>query len=118
MSGRATVVASDRLLGELATVLARPKFRRWIALGDALAFVDALGRHAEMVPDPDTPPRIVRDPDDDYLAALAVASCATIVTGDDDLLSASLTQPAVTPREFLRGLADPPAGTAGGPAVQ
>lgn len=103
-AGRFTVVISRRLLDELTTVLARPKFRRWIALSDAIAFVDALEREAELRPDPVAVPRRARDVDDDYLAALAEASEATIVTGDDDLLTAGLQPPAVTPRQPLDSL--------------
>ncbi len=103
-AGRFTVVISRRLLDELITVLARPKFRRWIALSDAIAFVDALEREAELRPDPVAVPRRVRDVDDDYLTALAEASGATIVTGDDDLLTAGLQPPAVTPRQLLDSL--------------
>ncbi|MGH3447111.1 MAG: putative toxin-antitoxin system toxin component, PIN family [Nocardioidaceae bacterium] len=98
---RVTVVASQHLLDELATVLARPKFRRWITLGDAIEFVDALGRDSDLRPEPGDIPHRVRDPNDDYLAALADATAATIVTGDVDLLAAGLDPPAVTPLQLL-----------------
>ena len=62
-AGRITAVISRRLLDELATVLTRPKLRRWIALADATS--------------------------------------ATIITGDDDLLAAGLEPPAITPRQLL-----------------
>ncbi|HEU0257599.1 MAG TPA: putative toxin-antitoxin system toxin component, PIN family [Microbacteriaceae bacterium] len=104
-AGGFSVVISRRLLDELATVLARPKFRRWITLSDAIAFIDALEREAELRPDPVAVPRRIRDVDDDYLAALAEANKATIVTGDDDLLTAGLQPPAVTPRHLLDSLA-------------
>ncbi len=94
-------VASQHLLDELATVLARPKFRRWIALADAVASVEALGREADLRPEPGAVPQRVRDPDDDYLVALGDAAEAVIVTGDADLLEADLTPPAITPRELL-----------------
>ncbi len=94
-------VASQHLLDELATVLARPKFRRWIALADAVASVEALGGEADLRPEPGAVPQRVRDPDDDYLVALGDAAEAVIVTGDADLLEADLTPPAITPRELL-----------------
>jgi len=94
-------VANQHLLDELATVLARPKFRRWIALADAVASVEALGREADLRPEPGAVPQRVRDPDDDYLVALGDAAEAVIVTGDADLLEADLTPPAITPRELL-----------------
>jgi len=88
-------------------VLARPKLRRWIALDDAVALVDALGREADLRPDPGAPPRRVRDPDDDYLVALAEVTGSVIVTGDDDLLMADLTPPAITPRLLIDRLGWP-----------
>lgn len=94
-------VANQHLLDELATVLGRPKFRRWIALADAVASVEALGREADLRPEPGAVRQRVRDPDDDYLVALGDAAEAVIVTGDADLLEADLTPPAITPRELL-----------------
>ena len=54
-----------------------------------------------MLPDPVEPEPILRDPDDDYLIALArIAKADLIVTGDKDLLDHRGLQPrAVTPRE-------------------
>lgn len=86
MDRRVTAVVTQGLLDELAAVLARPKFRRWVDLDDALGFVEALGREALLRPDPVGVARRVRDPDDDYLVALAEAAEAVIVTGDADLL--------------------------------
>lgn len=94
-------VISQHLLDELATVLARPKFRRWIRLADSTAFVDALAREGDLRPEPDDVSSRVRDPNDDYLVALAEAAAAMIVTGDDDLLGADLDPPAITPRQLL-----------------
>ncbi len=94
-------MVSQHLLDELAAVLARAEFCRWITLDDAIAFVDALGRDGDPRPEPDEVPHRVRDPDDDYLAALAGTTAATIVTGDDDLLAADLEPPAITPRQLL-----------------
>ena len=54
------------------------------------------------------PPKICRDPEDDYLLALAIASKAdALVTGDDDLHA--VPNPGVeiiTPRELLDCLGD------------
>lgn len=102
-----TVVLTQQLLDELAAVLARPKFRRWIALDDAVAFVEGLGSKADLRADPGPPPQRVRDPDDDYLVALAASADAVIVTGDADLLDAGLTPPAMTPRALLDSLGRP-----------
>jgi putative PIN family toxin of toxin-antitoxin system len=107
MGRRVTAVVTQHLIDELAAVLARPKLRRWIALDDAVALVDALGREADLRPDPGPPRQRVRDPDDDYLVALAEATGSVIVTGDDDLLEADLTPPAITPRALIEQLGWP-----------
>lgn len=101
LARQVTAVVCQHLLNELATVLARPKFRRWITLADAAASVEALCRESNLRPDPGAVPRRVRDPDDDYLVALGNASDTVIVTGDADLLEADLTPPAITPRTLL-----------------
>lgn len=98
---KVTAVVSQHLLDELAAVLVRPKFRRWVAVVDALAFVEALRNHSDLRDAPGPPSQAVRDPNDTYLVALAEAADAVIVTGDDDLLSAGLTPPAITPRDLL-----------------
>ena len=60
-----------------------------------------------MVDDPDPVPAILRDPDDDYLVALASESGAdAIVSGDLDLHEATgLSVDILTPREALTRLA-------------
>lgn len=101
MTRRCTAVVTQRLLGKLSDVLARPKFRRWITTGDAAAFVVALRHEGDVRPDPTQMSGRVRGPDDDYLAALAEAEGVEIVTGDADLLKADLTPPAITPRQLI-----------------
>jgi putative PIN family toxin of toxin-antitoxin system len=101
LTGEITAVASPHLLDELGEVLARPRFRRWVATEDARAYVEQLAVHAEIRPDPSTPLRRSRDSDDDYLIALAEAANALVVTGDKDLLSLDLQPPALTPRELI-----------------
>lgn len=99
-----TAVVSQHLLDELAAVLIRPEFRRWISVADAIAFVESLGGHADLRDDPGPPKARVRDPDDDYLVALAEAADAVIVTGDDDLLTAKIEPAAITPAQLLARL--------------
>ncbi len=101
---RVTAVVSQHLLDEIAGVLARPKLRRWISLDDAAALLDALVREADVRPDSGPAPQRVRDPDDDYIVALAEATGSVIVTGDHDLLEADLTLPAITPRALIEQL--------------
>ena len=102
--GAITTVVTQHLLDELAAVLIRPKFRRWISVADAIAFVESLGGHADLRDDPGPPKTGVRDPNDDYLVALAEAADAVIVTGDDDLLAAGIEPAAITPAQLLARL--------------
>lgn len=102
---RVIAIASPHLLDELAGVLARDKFRRWITTEAASQLVADLGRDCELLSDTPAPPQRVRDPHDDYLAALASSSDAVIVTGDADLLEADLKPPAITPRQLLQLIA-------------
>ena len=101
MTDQVIAVVTQHLLDELAGVLARPKFRRWLSLADTIAFVETLGGKADLQPDPGPPKQRVRDTDDDYLVAIAETSGALIVTGDADLLDADLEPPAITPRQLL-----------------
>jgi uncharacterized protein len=64
--GAVTAVVTQQLLDELAAVLIRPKFRPWISVADAIAFVESLGGHSDLRDDPGPPQARVRDPNDDY----------------------------------------------------
>jgi putative PIN family toxin of toxin-antitoxin system len=101
LAGEVIAVVSPRLVEELSSVLTRPKFRRWVSLSDAEEFAHAVAARAELHADKPQPPRVTRDPDDDYLAALSVGSGAPLVTGDADLLDADLHPPALSPRALL-----------------
>jgi uncharacterized protein len=103
--GVVVAVVSRRLLDELTGVLMRARFRRWFSVADASAFVEALRDYGDLRDDPGPSSQAVRDPDDDYLVALAEAADAVVVTGDDDLLHAGLTPRAITPRDLLERLA-------------
>ncbi len=107
LDGRVELVASPTLLGEIASVLMRPRLRRYLSLDEAARFVSDLG--SQMMLNADAPPphpAVCRDPNDDYLVALALRTGAeAIVTGDLDLLE--LADPPVrviTPRAFLAQL--------------
>ncbi|MQA26814.1 MAG: putative toxin-antitoxin system toxin component, PIN family [Micromonosporaceae bacterium] len=102
LAGDVTAVVSPHLLAELASVLARPKLRRWITPEDAAALVSDLTAIGEPHADPADPPARCRDPKDDYLVALAEAAGALLVTGDGDLLEMEGPKPpTVTPRGLL-----------------
>jgi len=90
-------------VGNRRCALARPKFATQSASGRAAAYVTALAAGAVVLADPATVPALCRDPDDDYLLALAVAGRAyVVVSGDRDLTE--LADPPVqilTPRAFI-----------------
>lgn len=106
LAGEVIAVVSPRLVEELSSVLARPKFRRWVLLSDAEEFAQAVAARAELHADTPQPQRMTRDPDDDYLVALSANSGARLVTGDADLIDAHLDPPALSPRALLE-LLDP-----------
>ena len=80
------LLVSEATMIELADVLARPKFDRYISLEDRQQFLRLLGRLAELVPII-YPVRQCRDPNDDKFLEVALNGKADlIVTGDADLL--------------------------------
>ncbi len=83
------------LLAELAAVLERPKVRRYASVEEPRAFVAEVARHSHRVPDPTDVTPVSRDPNDDYLFALAQATgCRAVVSGDRDLTD--LAEPPVS----------------------
>jgi putative PIN family toxin of toxin-antitoxin system len=108
LDGRIELITSPTLLGELASVLARPRLRRYLSIDDAERFVADLAGVTALMEDPPAPHHAVcRDPADDYLVALAhSANADAVVTGDLDLLS--LAEPGlsvITPRTLIERLA-------------
>lgn len=95
-----------RLLSELATVLQRPKFRRYATTEEAETFVAEVARRSHRVPDPSEVPPVSRDPNDDYLFALALATeSRTVVSGDLDLTEIDDPPvPVMTPAEAVEDL--------------
>lgn len=101
-SGSFELIVSPLLLEELRLVLRRKKFRRYVDLDAVDQYLGLLRRDAAFTDDPPGPPPIrCRDPDDDYLIALAHACAAALVSGDDDLLELVGQIPVFTPAEFL-----------------
>jgi uncharacterized protein len=96
------LIASEGLLSELERALAYPKLRRHISESDAADLVRWVADTASVVGDPNAdPPVRSRDPDDDYLIALASAHRAALVSGDKDLLALEGEIPVFSPRAFL-----------------
>lgn len=106
IDGAFELVASPRLLDELMTTLLRPKFRRWVSADDAVLFVETVRLAGILVEDPERIEPLSRDPDDDYLIALARAVGAVVlVSGDADLTTLDLRDPPIVdPRRFLSTL--------------
>ena len=104
--GAFELVVSPLLLDELTTTLLRPKFRRWATESDVITFVEVLRHAAAMVEDPAEVERVSRDPNDDYLVALArEAGAHVLISSDGDLTSIEGNDPpVVTPRRFLSSL--------------
>jgi PIN domain len=101
------------VLSELADVLARARFRRWLSEDEAAAFVASLRCGARVVDDPPPEPGVTPDPDDDYVVALARAAGADyLVSGDRHLTDLSDPDPPVlTPVPSLSCWGDPRRGS-------
>lgn len=83
---RGTLLVSEETVGEVAEVLGRSKFDRYVTAEERGRFLAALLRQAELV-EVEGEVRVCRDPKDDKFLSLAVAgSAAVIVSGDEDLL--------------------------------
>ena len=102
--GKVEMVACERLIGEVRRGLERSYFSERLPAEDREAVLTGLERIALTRDDPVSPPAVLRDPDDDYLPALALdADAQAIVTGDRDLLDHPGLKPeAITPREACR----------------
>lgn len=100
------LVMSPRLLRELATVTGRSRFRQYFSVDEAERLITDLWDLALRLGDAADIPTLTRDPDDDYLVALARESDADVlVTGDRDLLDLQQTDVEVlSPREFVEQL--------------
>jgi len=96
------LVVSPRLLAELTGVLLRDRFRRYVTAAEVRELVANLAAVAIVIRDPPDPVAVTRDPEDDYLVALAVAAQTdALISGDRDLTD--LQGPPVlvlTPRMF------------------
>ena len=105
VTGEVTPVVSPRLIDEYRRVSARPKLKRHVG-DDVDAVVDALIAASRFQPDPPEETWEVqsRDPDDDFLIALArAAHVRYVVSGDDDLLVLEIPDlETVSPSAYVR----------------
>jgi putative PIN family toxin of toxin-antitoxin system len=120
LDSRLELIISPRLRQEIAVVLARPRLRKYPSSEDALRFVaDLVAQTMLMADPPGPPPAMCRDPDEEYLVALATASGAgALVTVDLDLLAVDRRQlsfEVITPAVACRStrLTWPPASVPG-----
>ena len=96
------------LLTELTRTLAYPRIRKRIPAEKAAAYTNWTRDHGTLTDDPvGSPPVGSRDPNDDYLVALAIDKRAYLVTGDQDLLVLNTHLPILTPAQFAAQLRDP-----------
>jgi putative PIN family toxin of toxin-antitoxin system len=110
LDDRLELITSPLLLREITSVLKRPRLRKYLSTDEALRFVADLAAQTILLTDPPGPPAAVcRDPNDDYLVALATARRAdAIVTGDPDLHAIDTEQldiEILTPRQLVDRLA-------------
>lgn len=81
------LVICQTSIDEFVSVASRKKFSRYISEEQITAMVEYFLTNAQVYPLHEVPRRC-RDPKDDYLLELAIASDASyLLTGDDDLLS-------------------------------
>ncbi len=98
-----TVLVSVPVLLELADVLNREKFDKYVTHDERMRFMVSFLKVAEMIEISETIV-VCRDPKDDKLLELAVSGNADfLVTGDKDLLVLNPFRGVeiITPREFL-----------------
>jgi putative PIN family toxin of toxin-antitoxin system len=107
---RFEAIVCPELLAEVDETLRKPYF--FNRLGDAIVsdLVSGIAEASTVLPDPTDALALVRDPDDDYLVALARgAGAEVIVSGDKDLLDhPGLEPPVINARDAceLVGLLD------------
>lgn len=107
LDGRWQLVVSPQLLSELAAVLGREKFRRWLSQHEADRFVADVTAVADVRPDPvPVSGRMTADPKDEFLVALArTADVVALVSGDAHLTGLiDLDPPVLRPAAFLARL--------------
>lgn len=93
-------VLCPRLLDEIEQALRKPYFSDLLEEREISEIVATIRDAGIVLNDPVDPPALLRDPNDDYLIALArETDAAAIVTGDRDLLDhAGLEPPALPAR--------------------
>ena len=102
-TGRGELLVSLETLGELESVLFRPKFDAYLTLSERLAFFEEIRLTASFI-ESVAPVSACRDPKDDKFLALAIVGRADfILSGDQDLLTLHPFRgiAILTPRQYL-----------------
>jgi uncharacterized protein len=100
-AGEFEVAVCPRWLTEVEDVLRRPRLVSRFGSDRVDQFLASADRFGWPAADPQIVPEVCRDPDDDYLLALAHDANSAVVTGDDDLLVLALERTVWTVRQFL-----------------
>ncbi|MCY3765108.1 MAG: putative toxin-antitoxin system toxin component, PIN family [Gemmatimonadetes bacterium] len=103
------VLLSLSALEELAEVMSREKFGRYVTAEERDEFLQALVARARFI-EPAAQIRICRDPKDDKFLELAISGAADhIISGDDDMLALSPFRgiEILTPDDFLSRMEGP-----------
>ena len=103
-AGTCDILVSEATLNDLADVLSRKKFDRYVCLRDRQEFLRLLSRVAEIVTTAHAI-RVCRDPKDNMLLEVAVnGSAQALVTVDRDLVSLNPFRGVVivTPSKYIR----------------
>jgi uncharacterized protein len=98
------LLVSEATMNELADVLSRSKFNRYISLEDRQQFLRLLGRVAEFVPSLYTVQEC-RDPKEDKFLEVALSGKAELIlTGDGDLRTLNPWRGAaiLSPADYLQ----------------
>ena len=110
LSDAAELILSRKLITEIEEQTTKTKFAKYFTPDQAVALVQLLLEVGELHGDQAASPAISRDPDDDYLLALAKrAKADVLLTGDKDLLVLAkhgrtrILNPAAFRREHLTG---------------
>jgi uncharacterized protein len=83
---RFELIVSPQLIAEFVEVMSRAKFASRIPSEDIAEIVQLLQHNATLQADPLNVERLTEDPDDDYLAALAVETQADFLVSGDHAL--------------------------------
>ena len=105
---RLHVYASRALLDELRDVISRPRISRLVAPGEAEWLLTLLSERTTVV-EPTHTEQVCRDPDDNYLLALArVADVDYLATRDEDLLTLEVhgKTKIIYPAQFMQLLSE------------